>query len=620
MSEMPPPAEAAAAVPNAPPPSLEAFLERWRPRLQYRGFAQVWTDPKSGRTVDFAQIADLEELARESAAAEAEYLAGIDALRRRFTAQAPHPAYAVRLPDGSERRFTPEEWFERELAKADLYWLTKFVLGYDKLVFHLHFFMARTMADLPEGYRGLRQFARDSFKTTVMGIAWAIQEVLRDPEARILYKSNAEANAKNKVAEARNHFLHNRTLRALFPEHVPQRRSDEGSEGSFTTPAKRSPQKEGTLTAAGVGTSKTSQHYTHIVGDDFWDAKSVTSVERTAATARELSELEYLLESPARGRILFISTRFAHDDPTARFLADPAYECVIVSGILPCGRSTFPENLPLPKMIGQAMDAYTFSCQVLLSPTSDDQRLPRAAAVRWRELREMEARGLLRLRTILATDAAGSRSRTSDEAAIMAVALDSTGRATVVGSLAAKMAPSEFVTALFAEFDRWAAEFAVVQKAAIDTVILSFIEERNEARLKEGRRAMPIIRYSLGNEEKKRRITAALQPLLARGSLALDPDMPDVTGLEREIAEHPNTGEDHRLDALAALGDPAIRAVPAPPLRTHAPPDAAAALAALAGRSLRDLVAEARRASVREAAAVAERDAAGTLRDGEVAA
>lgn len=531
------------------------FVSAWRDRLVYRGFRQVWVNPFSGVPVDFSRIADPSELRAESDRAEAQYLEYIELARRSFC-------------DARGRRNLQqsEEDFERGLWKDDLYYLSKFVLGYDKEVFHLHYFMAETMVGLPPGYRGLREFPRDSFKTTVMGVSFLVQQVLRDPEVRILYKSNAEGNAVNKCGEARAHFIDNAGIRALFPEFVPKTKAEEGRDGKWDCPARTTPQREGTFNAAGVGSSKTSQHYGIIVGDDFWDEKSVTSPDKSLTTARELDGLEYLLATPAQGKIVLIGTRFAHDDPTTTIERNPEYQCVIVSGVLPCGRSLFPESLTLDKMKAQSASTYTFSCQIILNPTTADQSLAGFGHLSWKSMQALEAVGLLRVRKVIVTDAAGSKSKTSDEAALMTVAIDHLGRCAVVGSRCGKLSPSEFVDALFAEFDAWLPDMVVVQKAAIDTVVMSFIEERDAKRVAEGKRPLPVYRYSLGNEEKKRRITSALQPLLNAGKLYLDPSLPDAPMLEKEGRDHPNTQDDHRLDALAALGDSPVRMPPPAPV------------------------------------------------------
>lgn len=578
------------AVPDA------VFVERWRKGLQYRGFSQVWRSPETGAVTDFATIADAAELAAASDRAEAEWERQVERLvAGRFT------ALRRECPGRSHEEL--EMRCRAEVATQDLYYLAKHVLGYGKLRFHLHYPMAMSVQDLPPGYRGLRQFCRDSYKTTVMGISKMIQVVLQDPEERCLFKSNAEGNAKNKVAEARAHFLNNRLFRLMFPGHVPQRKADEGSEGEFTTPARTMHQQEASFTAAGVGSSKTGQHYTFIFGDDFWDEKSVTSAEKTTTTMRELGGLQYMLASPAEGRILFIATRFAHDDPTPVLDTQHGYDCVIVSGILGCGRSILPEALPVLEMQRQAhSDGFQFSCQIILSPSTEALALPRFGRVRYAELHRLELLGQLRTRKLILTDASGSRTKTSDEAAIETVMVDHTGRIVTIGSVCRKMSPSEFVDAVFEEADRWGADDLVVQKATVDTVIVSFIEDRNAARLKEGKRSIPIRRYSLGQEEKKRRITNALQPLLKKGLLYVDPDLPDAVELEREAQQHPNTARDHRLDALSALGDPSIREAPSAPVAAVA----AEPFEPPTKETVREEVQEFRRGMTRRAAARAE--------------
>ncbi len=568
------------------PARLAAFVTEWRGRSLSLNWQPVWRDTETDELVDFSAIVEKEALAAASARAERQYLAQIDAARQAFVLAAPEHLQSRRLLE-----------FERALCCQDLYYLGKYVLGYTDAVFHLHYFMARSMQDTADGYRGLRQFSRDTFKTTFMGITFIVQQVLRDPDTRWLYKSNNEGNASNKVREAVNHFIRERKevrpeqfasldafraayakrhplnagclgVKALFPEHVPHTKTAEGSGTEWTTPARRAVYEEATFTAAGVGTSKTSQHYDGILGDDFWDEKSVTSPEVMTKTYKELNSLEYLLATPARGRIVLIGTRFAHDDPTALFLSNPAYHCIIVSGITTGGRSIFPENLALDHMYAQASgqegSRYVFSCQVMLHPTDECRGFERSwfRYQRWGELRAAEADGRLALRKVILCDAAVDDKNASDFVAIEVVAVDSLSRATVIEYVRAKLTPSAFIDELFRLYDKWQPEFIARQKTALETTIMAFVAKKNAERVEKGLQDVRFYDYSLRKREKKGRITAALQPLLQSGRLWFDPDMANLTELEKELLEHPNSRFDDGADALSMLDDAVISRAP----------------------------------------------------------
>ncbi len=547
------------------PEEAEAFVARWRPQLLYRNFRQVWTDTETGEEIDFAKIADLEILKKATARAEGQYFAKIAAAREEWMS---------RFPEGQKNEAA--RLFEREMCKADPYYLGKVWLNYKDAVFHFHYFMANTMS--PErvgpGYRGLREFARDCFKTTFLCVTFAVQRIIRDPDVTILYKSNAADNAAKKVQEIKGHFIKNEEFARLFPEFKPQKLSEEGSGSAWRAPCRKKVQAENTVTAAGVGSAKggTSQHYDIIIGDDFWDERSVTSPEKVAAVKKDMAGIEFLLASPSRGIVIYVGTRFAHDDPTASLLNMREYDCVIVSGLLPCGRSIFPESLTIAKFMDQSQEPYVFSCQVILNPTESNRGFQRSwfKYQTWSECAQKEREGTRAYRKVILTDAAGDDKKGSDPVALIVVACDDIGNYHVIDYQEELLAPSDFVERLFQLWDRWNPDFIVRQKTLLETTIMSFMDRANVQRSRDGKAMVRFHHYSLGKREKKQRITAALQPLFSHGRIIFDPGIPDLEKLERALLEHPRSANDNGPDALSLLDDPAVSA-PAILHKRHGP-------------------------------------------------
>ena len=542
---------------------VSAFIQKWTPQLLYRGFSQVWKDTETGELIDFSKIADVDELREKNARAEAQYIQKIDAFRMEYV------AHHKNSPEAAVRNF------ERELCKRDPYYLGKYWLGYTDAVFHLHYFMANTVAPdkVGQGYRGLREFARDCYKTTFMGVTFCVQRIICNPDVSILYKSNAADNASKKLQEIKNHFILNKRFYNLFPEHHPQKVADEGSGTGWRSPARGKMQAENTITSAGVGSSKggTSQHYDIIIGDDFWDERSVTSDDKVATVKKEMAGIEYLLASPEKGIVMYIGTRFSHDDPTTALENMREYECIIVSGILRCGRSIFPESLSLQKYIDQSQVPYVFSCQVILNPTEESRGFKREwfRYRKWSDCLEDEKKGRAAYRKVILTDAAGDDKTGSDPIAVIMVAADHLGNFYVGDYTQQKMAPADFVDFLFQQWDRWHPEYIVRQKTLLETTIMSFVERKNRDRIAEGKEAARFYDYSLGKREKKQRITASLQPIFANGRMFFDPDIPDLHYLERALLEHPRSNDDNGPDALSLLDDPAVSS----PAQLQAMPD-----------------------------------------------
>jgi predicted phage terminase large subunit-like protein len=394
---------------------------------------------------------------------------------------------------------------------------------------------------------------------------------------------NAGGNAANKTGEIRNHFLRGKALRRLFPEHAPTTRAEEGSRSRWRSPANRLPQEEATVTAAGVGSQKggTSQHYDIVLADDFWDERSVTNAEKTAKVRKDMAGIEYLLAAPSEGIILYIGTRFAHDDPTAKLLKNPVYECIIASGITPAGRALFPEVLGLVHMLGQAEEVYVFSCQVMLNPTKDTMGFQREwfRYDSYSDLRRLELLGKAASRRVIVCDAAVTDDEESDCIAVMCLAIDHLGRVWVIDYVREKMQPSEFVEELYRMWDKWLPELLARQKSVVETTIMSFLRQREEDRRAKGKSPMRIYDYALRQRIKKLRITAALQPRFVRHEVIFDRDLPHRAELEQELLDHPNSQKDDGIDALSMIDDPVISKKPSfhpvlPPEPEPGPPTA----------------------------------------------
>lgn len=505
--------------------------------------------------ISFKKIADDKTLKVFSDLCESDYLRKISELRNEFV----HDAKNFKAgADAANLQF------ERWMCKEDLYYLVKFVLGYNRLEFHLHKHVAEGAEKLGPGARSLVELPRDTFKSTIRTIGFSIQRILRNPDVRILFKSNTQGNASKKLTETKNHFIQNEILKKLFPEHVPQRVSDQGSGSSWTTPARKAMNAEGTLEAAGVGTSSTSCHYDIIVGDDFWDEDSVTSQEVMTKTRNEIGSLEYLLASPSEGIIQFVGTRFAHDDPTGD-LRKAGYHCMIASGITKLGRSLFPKELVLAKLYYQAhTKLYIFSCQIMLNPTQEDQGFDRAwfKYMRWSEMHKLELEHKISVRKVILTDAARDNKKNSDPISIQVLAIDNHKRKLVCEYIRKKMAPLEFLQMCFSLTDKWLPEFVCVQNAPLEAALKSFIADENRKRTALGRRPVKFYEHSLGRNSKIARMEA-LQPYFMQGEIYFDPDIKTIPELENEILSFPhNMSNDDGMDSLSEICDPVVSRAP----------------------------------------------------------
>lgn len=502
-------------------------------------------------------VADERRLRRLSRLAERQYLEDLAEMRQQYVTGQEKAGI-----DGAQAALE----FDRELCKRDLYFLTKFVLGYSDLEFHLHKGMAESMENLPAGARELREFPRGAFKSTIMTIGFCVQQVLINPEVTILVKSNSDDNASKKLEEMKRHFSDDKTkLGRLFPAMMSIRAGQRGSGSWWRCPAATRATSEGTLEASGVGSTKTGNHYDMIIGDDFWDQKSVQSKELSDKTQDDIAGLKWLMANQETGRVIFVGTRFSHDDPTDQ-LIKAGYHAIVVSSLTPSGRALFPSRASLGTQRQHVIEGgiYDFSCQSMLNPTRDDRGFRRE----WFKYTGFEAikagasENKLSYRTVVLTDSTITDKSTSDPIALLAIVIDSTGRKTVVDYVREHMDPSVFIQTTCAFWDKWKPDFCVRQLVGIETQLQPFFEEENKRREKDGKTRVRFYPYSLHKRDKKTRITVSLQPRFCRGEIHFDPDLPHLNELEKELLDHPDSQNDDGIDALAMLDDDGVSRVP----------------------------------------------------------
>jgi len=109
----------------------------------------------------------------------------------------------------------------REKAKGDLFFLAKYVLGYNLLIKRFHEPICRFIQELSV-HRKLLRMPRGFLKTTLMSKAYPIWLTINDPNVRILLMNMVYDNAAKNVHEIRMMWEKCTKLRKGFPEIVPE--------------------------------------------------------------------------------------------------------------------------------------------------------------------------------------------------------------------------------------------------------------------------------------------------------------------------------------------------------------------------------------------------------------
>jgi phage terminase large subunit-like protein len=105
----------------------------------------------------------------------------------------------------------------RELCKHDLFYLTKEVLGYNKVTEHCHADMVRDI-DTPNYKFKLLLWPRGHYKSTIGTESRSIQKILKNPNERILLTNAKLDNARKFKAAIAAHFKYNPVFRWIWRE------------------------------------------------------------------------------------------------------------------------------------------------------------------------------------------------------------------------------------------------------------------------------------------------------------------------------------------------------------------------------------------------------------------
>lgn len=246
---------------------------------------------------------------------------------------------------------TSEQYYQycRLRGMRDLFFLGKWVLGFDRLQGDLHADLAYAWqcpdgTDLARGPAGLFRWAtipRGHLKTTLLTIAYAIFLLSRDHNERILIYSANFTIAKKIFGAIRTLLEGKGDGGKFFLDCYPELRTtraqrEKWNENMLTIPREQ-PYSDHSIECSGVGAVITGSHFTTELVDDA--VGKIENAEQTAKILDTLNNLDPLLDSFETGKRRMACTPWGSWDPAAR--AERTEPEALV-----CRRSMFEEPDP----------------------------------------------------------------------------------------------------------------------------------------------------------------------------------------------------------------------------------------------------------------------------------
>lgn len=191
---------------------------------------------------------------------------------------------------------------------------------------------------------------RGARKTAYLTIARTIMLIIRNPNIRILFASDAEGQSKIFLRSIKSHFMHNDALLQVFGDYVTG--ADRWAESEIIVNKRTAiGMKEGTVTCVGMDTATLGKHFDVIIADDLvTEENSSTDGMRQRVYNYFYKTLLHCLDPG--GKMWVIGTRWHEEDLYGHLEKEDYKNKTYVLGVLDeeTDMSVWEEKFPTERM------------------------------------------------------------------------------------------------------------------------------------------------------------------------------------------------------------------------------------------------------------------------------
>jgi predicted phage terminase large subunit-like protein len=388
------------------------------------------------------------------------------------------------------------------------------------------------------------ELPRGHLKSWIVTQAWTIQEMLKNPDIRILLCFNTETNATRSLRFIRS-FL---TEGGYLSQFYGRFETEVWSQEELVIRQRKTPSVAPTFMAAGLQKALTSQHFDVIVADDLVDPENVRTKEQRDKVYEFYLQLHDLLEPD--GKLVVIGTRYHQDDLYAKIAEEEGWSRFIRPCFKEDGTVLFPEKFTVESLRAiqnkpEPEAKYHFAAQYLLNPIDPESADFRAEWIKTYEPSSENPGSLY-----LTVDPALSLSKDADYSALVVAGMFGSRRIRVVDAVHRRMVPSDLVDAVFALVAKWRLHRVGIETFAFQKTLKYEIQRQQRERgiffsIDElGKRHSGRGEQVLSKEARIRR----LQPYFEQGLVEIRSDMSE---LRDELLSFPRGKHDDLIDALS---------------------------------------------------------------------
>ena len=443
-----------------------------------------------------------------------------------------------------------------EKGRSDLYFFAKGILSYRDMAVGCHRPACRFLNTNPAQFK-LILWPRDHFKSSVVTIGGTMQRVVQNPESRSLIRNEIATNAQRFLRTIRQHAEGNRIFRALYSEVIPKDMKKVRWNDSELDFIRQGQYPEPTVSAAGITSTSTSQHFTHITDDDPISEEAIKSDLVMQEAINRIKGVDALMD-PNHGSHWLVGTRWSFADTYSWY--EKTFKgrmARYIRGAIEDGLPMFPERFTLEKLaaIRDTVQEYRWSCNYMNNPRNSEIQDLNVEDLRFWRWNESGDRVLLfdrsgqvcdnwrldELDVTITVDPAPAETITSDRNAISVVGVSPRNQMVVLESFAERCTPLVLIDTLIAYTKKYGPRKIGIEKATYQMSLKWFLKDRAEAEgiysrvepLRPGGKGKPHVR--------------GLQPIMAVGRLYIPPG---ALLLRQEMADYPLGEHDDAVDAL----------------------------------------------------------------------
>jgi predicted phage terminase large subunit-like protein len=394
---------------------------------------------------------------------------------------------------------------------------------------------------------------RGHLKSEVITKGWTVQQLLKNPNARILLAHEVWDKSREMLSQIKEWL----TNKSYLPQIYGQFESARWNADEIVIRQRVRALSAPSVGTTGVEAEMTSTHYDIIICDDLQGLQNYQTPEQRAKVKRFYRSLIDLLEPD--GTLVVIGTRWHQDDLYAEILEkEGEYYDKMIRKVVEDGKIIFPKKFALrfdQKVKGWVFDENSLDFIQYLKTSKGAEYYSQYENNPIDEENQLFKRGMfqywnqrpLGLYISMPVDLAISEKQSADYTAIPVLGMDKEFNIYVLDYIKGRWGPSEIIGNIFQMQAKWKPNAVGMETNGFQRTLKLAVEEA----MRHKRQYFPIDEIRNGPTQTKEQRVKSLEPFYRQGKVYHAAWMRGKE-LEDELLAFPKGKHDDLIDAMAA--------------------------------------------------------------------